>query len=85
MLPLATSASSDKVQSVIQKLTDWILLVSGGLAVLMYVIGGFLWMSDAGDAGRSKLAKNIIVSTTIGLIIVLMAAGIKTLVEDLVN
>jgi hypothetical protein len=47
----------------------------------MYTIGGFLWMSDAGNAERVKMAKNIIVSTTIGLIIVLLAAGLASVIE----
>jgi len=73
--------SSNKVETTIENITDWIYAISTGVAVLMYTIGGFLWMSDAGSAERVKMAKNIIVSTTIGLIIVLLAAGLASVIE----
>jgi hypothetical protein len=72
---------SNKVETTIENITDWIYAISTGVAVLMYTIGGFLWMSDAGSAERVKMAKNIIVSTTIGLIIVLLAAGLASVIE----
>lgn len=78
-------ASADDVEDVINRVKDWIVLISGALAILMYVVAGFLWMSDAGNAERSKLAKSIIVSTTIGLIIVLMAMGISEIVTKIVE
>lgn len=76
--------SADAVTDTIGKITDWILGISTALAVLMYVVGGFLWMSDAGSTERVKLAKSIIVSTTIGLVIILMAAAIANIVNSLV-
>jgi len=78
-------AEENVVEDVINRVRDWIVIVSGALAILMYVVAGFLWMSDAGNAERSKLAKSIMVSATIGLIIVLMAVGISGIVTDIVE
>jgi len=75
------SGSSNKITTTIENITNWVYAISTGVAVLMYTIGGFLWMSDAGNAERVKMAKNIIVSTTIGLIIVLLAAGLASVIE----
>jgi hypothetical protein len=77
-------ASADSVTATLTNITGWIVTVSLVVASLMYVVGGFLWMSDAGNAERSKLAKSIIVSTTIGLVVILMANGLMSIVQSLV-
>jgi heme/copper-type cytochrome/quinol oxidase subunit 4 len=82
LVPIITSA--DAVTDTIKNITNWVVTVSTGVAILMYTIGGFLWMSDAGNAERSKMAKNIIVSTTIGLIIILLAAGLTSIIRGFV-
>jgi heme/copper-type cytochrome/quinol oxidase subunit 4 len=83
LVPIITSA--DAVTDTIKNITNWVVTVSTGVAILMYTIGGFLWMSDAGNAERSKMAKNIIVSTTIGLIIILLAAGLTSIISGFVK
>jgi type IV secretory pathway VirB2 component (pilin) len=74
----------DKVQTTIKNITRWVTTISTGVAILMYTIGGFLWMSDAGNAERAKMAKSIIVSTTIGLVIILLAAGLTSIIRGFV-
>jgi len=83
LVPIITSA--DAVTDTIKNITNWVVTISTGVAILMYTIGGFLWMSDAGNAERSKMAKNIIVSTTIGLIIILLAAGLTSIISGFVK
>ena len=75
----------DKVQTTIKNITRWVTTISTGVAILMYTIGGFLWMSDAGNAERAKMAKSIIVSTTIGLVIILLAAGLTSIISGFVK
>lgn len=77
-------ASADSVTATLTNITEWIRNVSLAVAALMYIIAGFMWMSDAGNAERSKLAKSIIASTTIGLIVILMANGLMSIVQSLV-
>ncbi|MFZ2390241.1 MAG: hypothetical protein WAW15_00220 [Minisyncoccales bacterium] len=77
-------ASADSVTDTIENITDWIVSISLGLATLMYIVGGFLWMSDAGNTERVKTAKSIIMSTTIGLVVILMAKGMISIVSGLV-
>jgi hypothetical protein len=45
--------------------------ISGILALLMIIIGGFEWLTSAGDVGRIGSAKEKIWSAIIGLLIVL--------------
>jgi hypothetical protein len=82
LIPFMVSA--DQVTDTIKNITGWMVTVSLVVASLMYVIGGFLWMSDAGNLERSKTAKNIIVSTTIGLMVILIANALISIVQGLV-
>jgi hypothetical protein len=84
IVPRLVSADNDSVSLTIIAITGWIRSVSLGLAGLMYIVAGFLWMSDAGNIERVKIAKNIIVSTTIGLVVILMAGVIVSIVDSLV-
>jgi len=45
----------------------------GALSVLMLVVGGIIYMSSAGDEGRSDMAKKTITYAIIGLIVALSA------------
>lgn len=79
-----TTDTPTYVEDTITKITDYVILVSGALVILMYVIAGFLWMSDAGNVERVKIAKSIIVSATIGLVVILLAVGLVSIVKSLV-
>jgi hypothetical protein len=84
VVPMLVSADGDSVTGTIENITGWVITVSLVLATMMYVVGGFLWMSDAGNLERVKTAKNIIVSTTIGLVVILMANGLISIVKTLI-
>jgi hypothetical protein len=73
------------VTETIDNITTWIVGISIGLATLMYVVAGFLWMADAGNAERVKMAKSIITSTTIGLVVILVAKGIISIIKGFVD
>ena len=85
VLLIPVIASADAVTSTIDNITSWIVTISTGVAILMYTVGGFLWMSDGGNAERVKTAKSIIVSTTLGLVIILLAAGLTSIIRGFVK
>jgi len=78
-------ASADAVTETIKSITDWIVTISLGIAILMYVIGGYFWIIDNGNMESVKMAKNIITSATIGLAIILIAKSLVSIVETLVK
>jgi hypothetical protein len=58
----------------------FILGLVGSLVLLMYIIGGIMFLTAAGNDDRVKEGKKYLKNATIGLIIVFGAyAGIKTL------
>lgn len=82
------AADADKeadIAGTIKSITTWMVNIAVAVAILMYIVAGFFWMSDAGNAERAKMAKSIVVSTTIGLIIVLMAAGLANVIKGFIK
>ncbi|MFA5358353.1 MAG: pilin [Patescibacteria group bacterium] len=70
----------------------WIAQMVGGLykfgvgaaavlAVVMIVIGGFIWMTSGGDSGRITAAKGYIIGSIVGLILALGSYSILYLVN----
>jgi hypothetical protein len=54
--------------------------LSGISALLMIIIGGFFWLTSAGDVGKIGTAKDMIFSAIIGLLIVLASYLILTVI-----
>lgn len=62
--PLDISGPSDLFANAI----NLMMAFMGSIALLLYIYGGFLWMSAAGNADRVGKAKTILVWTTLGVI-----------------
>ncbi len=67
--------TSDLKQTVVN-IIQWVLGILALVAVLMIIVGGFQWMTAAGNDERIDKAKKIISAAVIGLIIVLLAWAI---------
>lgn len=61
-------------------ITQWILAVLGSAALAMFVYGGFIWVTAAGNTARVDKGRKVLVGTVVGIIIVL---GAFTLVRFL--
>ena len=75
---------NNAVTKTIDNITTWIVNICLVIAILMYVIGGYFWVIDNGNLESVKMAKNIILSATIGLAIILIARSLVSIVKTLV-
>ncbi len=86
VITMAADAEKEAdIEGTIKSITNWMVNIAVAVAILMYVVAGFFWMSDTGNAERAKMAKSIVVSTTIGLVIVLMAAGLANVIKGFIE
>lgn len=53
-----------------------ILALSGSLALIMFIYGGFMWLTAAGTPARVDKGKQILIGAIIGLIIIFGAVTI---------
>lgn len=72
-IPGADSFTVDKVLGLVYE-------VAGFAAVIAIVIGGILYVTSDGDPSKLTRAKNTIIYSVIGLIMVIMAAAITAFV-----
>lgn len=53
-----------------KRIADLILGLSGSLALGFFVYGGFVWLTSSGNKERVAKGKAVLISATLGLIIV---------------
>lgn len=57
-------------QALIGKIIQALLGVIGSLALVMFIFGGFLWMTSAGNPESVKKGRDILLWATLGMVIV---------------
>ncbi|MCR4313975.1 MAG: pilin [Candidatus Uhrbacteria bacterium] len=70
------------VSTIIGRLISTILGVTGSIALLMFVYGGFLWLISAGVPDRVKKGKEVMKWAVLGLVIIV---GAYTIVRAIVS
>jgi len=80
-LGLADSANTDPRDAIVN-VVKYLMTFLGIIAVVVILLGGFRWMTAAGNEDRVAEAKKLIVSGVIGLIIILAAFAIVTFVVN---
>lgn len=66
--PLGEGITS--VPQLIGNVVKAILSIVGALALLMFVFGGFTWLTSGGSADKIKKGKDILMWATIGLVVI---------------
>lgn len=61
---------------IFSRITRLIALIGGIIAVIMIIIGGFLYVTSGGDSGKIKTARDTIIYATIGLVVIALAQSI---------
>ena len=63
---------------------DWLLFFAGSIAVLFLLVGGYQYITAAGNEERMEKGKKILWGSVIGLVIIIMAYAVVVLVTDVV-
>lgn len=77
--PFGQSGQSGDVfiQEIAGVIINWALGIVGSIALLMFVAGGFIWLTSAGSPDKIKLGKGIIVWSVLGLVIIFASYAIS--------
>lgn len=82
--PLTGNTTGIAISTLSGRIIKAILGLVGSVSLLMFVIGGFLWLTSAGNEERVKKGRQTIVWAALGLIIVFSSyAVLKFLFEAL--
>lgn len=71
--PSGSGVASGDEKALIRRVTNWILGITGAIAVLFIIYGGFRYITASGNQGQMETAKNILVKAIIGLAIIVIA------------
>ena len=63
---------------IIARVIQAALSISGSIALLMFVYGGFLWMTSGGNEGMVDKGKKVILWATLGIVLIASAYAITT-------
>lgn len=64
------------IPQLVARIINWILPLTGSLLLVMFLYGGFLWMTAAGEADKVKKATQTMTNAVIGMVIVIGAYAI---------
>lgn len=81
-LPNPLEGSAANPQQLIGKVIVAALGVVGSLALLMFIYGGFVWMTAAGNQEMVTRGRNVLIWATIGLIIIFSSYAIVKFVFE---
>jgi len=80
--PLAIKGGLQEILALIINFLTTIMFI---IAPVMYLWAGFQYLTSAGDDKKIKSAKDTLIWTTIGVLIILMAEGITYIVRGLLT
>jgi hypothetical protein len=63
----------------------YVQVISGTVTALFLMIGGFLYVTSAGNEEQSEKGKKILINSIIGLVVIIMSYAIVRVVSSLVT
>jgi hypothetical protein len=82
---LINPLACNTIPECIEKIISFILWVAGAIFPIIIIIGGFLFLISGGDPEKVRTAKRMIFWAVIGLVIVLFAKGIISLIKTVIE
>ena len=84
-VPSDTGLSGAAPGVIIVRVMNWLMGIIGVLAILMFVVSGWMYLTAAGDEKQTENAKNNIKFVIIGLAVALCAFIVVRLVANLLG
>ena len=70
------------INQLYKKFIDLVLAATGSIAVLFIIIGGFQYLTSAGNEEAAEKGKKTLINSIIGLVVIIMAAAIVRIVTE---
>jgi len=74
--PLGSSVGANSPQAFVGGIINSILGIVGSIALIMFIYGGIIWMTSSGSAEKVKKARDIVIWSALGLVIVFVSYGL---------
>ena len=77
----SVAKTNTNLQTPIWSIVRTALIALGGIAVIVIIIGGIMYATSTGDAGKVSAAKNTILYAVVGLVVAFMGSAIITIIN----
>ena len=77
-------ATDEDIMGIVSKVMTWIFGVAFAFVVAMIIVGGFRYITSAGNEGQAEQAKENITKAIIGLVIILLAYVIAATINNII-
>jgi uncharacterized membrane protein YwzB len=77
-------SNTTSVSGLIRMVINWLLGIAFGIAVLFLIIGGFWYITSAGNEETAEKGKKTAVNAIIGIVIIILSYVIVNVVSNLV-
>ncbi|MDP4009203.1 MAG: PA14 domain-containing protein [bacterium] len=85
MIEFKPPTSAKTLEELLQVIMRFMFYMAIALAPLFYVAAGFILVVGGGDPKKVQLAKDIFLWTTIGFVVILIAAGLEMVIRDVLG
>lgn len=83
--PFDNPIDSDNLGELIQLIMRFLIFMAIAIAPLLYIAAGFILITAGGSPDSIKKAKDIFVWTTVGFVIILLAAGFESFIRSVIG
>lgn len=73
------------INGLIRTVINWLLAIAFGVAVLFLIIGGFWYITSAGNEETAEKGKNTAFNAIIGIVIIILSYVIVNVVSNLIS
>ncbi|MEK7519216.1 MAG: hypothetical protein AAB565_00290, partial [Patescibacteria group bacterium] len=74
---------ADTFEKLILNIVNFIFTLALPIVVIMIIVGGFMFVTAAGEPAKIQQGKQLILWAVIGLIVILLAKGMITLIKEI--
>ena len=79
------NCQATSVNGLIRTVINWLLGIAFGIAVLFLIIGGFWYITSAGNEETAEKGKNTAINAIIGIVIIILSYVIVNVISNLVT
>lgn len=83
--PSGLNCTGGDINSFISTVINWLLGIAFGIAVLFLIIGGFWYITSAGNEETAEKGKGTAINAIIGIVIIILSWVIVNVVAGLVQ
>jgi hypothetical protein len=76
---------ADTIEELIEDIIDLLFYIGLAITPIMIVIAAYYFLTSAGDPSKVQIAKRIIFWTVVGMLIILLAKGVISVVRQILS